>query len=191
MNLSRDFAHQHDKCRCRRAGLRYPHPKGQAPHAAEDFRPRTGPSQYGGQHEISVLSGFIKTVKSITTTFPSILCALFFTLEAKSGYDRQLADALEMLRDTHSQKILNLLPANIKDVTNEEYIWPHDAIQRELDYILAKAHDDLYDLTRIEDQQDKATLLSTDTSIFALNSFAYQMSIPYILLSIFSENLTA
>ena len=29
-------------------------------------------------------------------------------------------------------------------------------------------HDDLYDLSRIPDQQDKATLLSTDTSIFQL-----------------------
>ncbi len=73
-----------------------------------------------------------------------------------------------MLRDTHSQKILDLLPGNVKDVMNEEdYIWLHDAIRRELDHILAKAHDDLYDLTRLGDQQDKATLLSTDTSIFS------------------------
>ena len=53
-------------------------------------------------------------------------------------------------------------------MTNEDYIWPNDAIQRKLNHILAKAHDDLYYLTRIGDQQDKATLLSTDTSIFAL-----------------------
>ena len=50
----------------------------------------------------------------------------------------------------------------------EDYIWPHDAIQRELDSVLAKEHDELYDLTRIGDQQDKATLLSTDTTIFSL-----------------------
>ncbi len=48
---------------------------------------------------------------------------------------QQLADALEMLRDTHSQKLLDLLPANITVVMNDDYIWPHDAIQRELDNI--------------------------------------------------------
>jgi hypothetical protein len=37
-----------------------------------------------------------------------------------------------MLRDTHSQKLLDLLPANITVVMNKDYIWPHDAIQREL-----------------------------------------------------------
>jgi hypothetical protein len=46
----------------------------------------------------------------------------------------------------HSQKFLDLLPANITVVTNEDYIWPHNAIQRELDHILTKAHDDRYDL---------------------------------------------
>ena len=94
----------------------------------------------------------MKTVKSITTAFPNFLPVLLSTLEAESSYGRQLADALEMLRDTHSQKLLDLLPANIKVVINDDYIWPHDAIQHKLDHILAKAHDDLYDLTRIGDQ---------------------------------------
>ena len=85
----------------------------------------------------------MKTVKSITTAFPNFLPALLSALEAESGYGRQLADALEMLRDTHSQKLLDLLPNDITAVMNEDYIWPHDAIQRELDHILAKAHDDL------------------------------------------------
>ena len=49
---------------------------------------------------------FMKTVKSITAAFPNFLPALLSTLEAESGYGRQLADALEMLRDTHSQKLL-------------------------------------------------------------------------------------
>ncbi len=102
----------------------------------------------------------MKTVKSITTAFPNFL--LLFTLEAESGYRRQLADALEMLQDTHSQKLLDHLPKDITSVINDDYIRPH-----ELDHILAKVHDDLYDLTRIGDQQDKATLLSTDKSIFA------------------------
>jgi hypothetical protein len=47
-------------------------------------------------------------------------------------------------------------------------VWQHDEIQRELDKLVIKAHDDLYDLNRISDQQDKANLLSTDTSIFKL-----------------------
>ncbi len=51
---------------------------------------------------------------------------------------------------------------------NDDYILPHDAIQRELNNTRAKAHDDFYDLTRIGDQQDKATLFPTDTSIFTL-----------------------
>ncbi len=83
-----------------------------------------------------------------------------------------------MLRDTHSQKLLDLLPANITVVTNEYYTWPHDAIQRELNHILAKAHDDLYDLTRTGDQQRKATLLSTDTSIFAFIPWSGLLRIP-------------
>ncbi len=41
---------------------------------------------------------------------PNFLPALLSTLKAESGYGRQLADALEMLRDTHNQKVLNLLP---------------------------------------------------------------------------------
>ena len=118
--------------------------------------------------EFLFLAGFMKTVKSITAAFPNFLPVLSSTLDAESGYGRELADALETLRATHSQKLLNLLPLEIRDVMKEDYIWPHDAIQRELDAILAKEHEDSYDLTRIGDQQDRATLLSTDTSIFSL-----------------------
>ena len=50
----------------------------------------------------------------------------------------------------------------------ETFVWQHDEIQRELDILVVKAHDDLYDLNRISDQQDKANLLSTDTSVFQL-----------------------
>ena len=100
------------------------------------------------------------------------------TLDADSGYGRELSDALEKLRETSSQKLLNLLPLDIKDVMKDDYIWPHDAIQRELDSILAKRHDDMYDLTRIGDQQDKATLLSTDTSIFSIIPRCEPLRIP-------------
>ena len=72
--------------------------------------------------EFLFLAGFTKTVKSITTAFPNLFPALLSTLEAESGYGRQLADALEMLRDTHSQKLLDLLPNDITVVMNEDYI---------------------------------------------------------------------
>ncbi len=55
--------------------------------------------------EFLFLAGFMKTVKSINTAFPNFLPTLLSTLEAESGYGRQLADTLEMLRDTHSQKL--------------------------------------------------------------------------------------
>jgi len=128
--------------------------------------------------EFLFLAGFMKTVKSITAAFPNFLPILLSTLEAESGYGRQLADALETLRGTHSQKLLDLLPDSIEDVLDDEYIWPHDSIQRELDAILAKEHDNLFDLTRVGDQQDKATLLSTDTSIFSLIPRSELLRIP-------------
>ncbi len=118
--------------------------------------------------EFLILAGFMKTVKSITMAFPNFLPVLSSTLIADSGYGRELADALETLRESRSQKLLNLLPQDIRDVMRDDYIWPHDAIQRELDDILANNHDDMYDLTRIGDQHNKATLLSTDTYIFSI-----------------------
>ena len=44
----------------------------------------------------------------------------------------------------------------------------HEEIQRELDNLVVEAHDALYDLNKISDQQNKATLISTDTSVFQL-----------------------
>ena len=55
-----------------------------------------------------------------------------------------------------------LLTNTIANVLQETFVWQHDEIQRELDKLVVKAHDDLYDLNRISDQQDKANLLSTD-----------------------------
>ena len=52
------------------------------------------------------------------------------------------------------------------DVLLENFEWKHEEIQRELDNLVVEAHDALYDLNKIPDQQDKATLISTDTSIF-------------------------
>ena len=52
------------------------------------------------------------------------------------------------------------------------------AIQRELDLMLRTDHDTLYDMTRIPDQQDKATMLSTDTTVFLLVPRSAQLRIP-------------
>ncbi len=67
--------------------------------------------------------GFLKTVKLITQPY----CP---TRKPSQTMGRQL------------------LPVNVKDVMNEGYIRSHDLIQCKLDDILAKAHDDLYDLSR-------------------------------------------
>ena len=74
--------------------------------------------------------------------------------------------ALEYLRGLPSQELVNLLPATLDAALDDNYVWPHDGIQRSLDHIVARKHDELNDLTRIPGQQDKATLLSTDMSIF-------------------------
>ena len=76
----------------------------------------------------------------------------------------QLADALSILHKLPSAKLQELLPDTISAGLVHDFLWRHDEIQSELDKLVVKDHDDLYDLSRIPDQQDKVTLLSTDTS---------------------------
>jgi hypothetical protein len=118
--------------------------------------------------EFLFLAGFMKTVRSIKHAFPNFLGALECTLEADSGYGLQLMDALGHLQLLPSQKLRALLPDTLRDVMKDDYVWPHDDIQRELDHMLADSHDAHYNMDRIGDQQDKATMLSTDASIFLL-----------------------
>ena len=118
--------------------------------------------------EFLFLAGFMKTVRSIRHAFPNFLGALECTLEADSGYGLQLVDALEHLQRLPSRKLRILLPDSLRDVMKDDYVWPHDDIQRELDHMVADAHDAHYNMERIGDQQDKATMLSTDASIFML-----------------------
>ena len=50
----------------------------------------------------------------------------------------------------------------------EDFVWRHDKKRCELDKLLVKDHDAFYDLRRIPDQQDNATLLidiSADTEV--------------------------
>ena len=72
----------------------------------------------------------------------------------------------------------SLLPDSILHAVSDDFEWHHDEIQRELDNLVIQAHDQLYDLSRIPDQQDKATLLSTDTSIFQLIPRSKVLQIP-------------
>ena len=90
--------------------------------------------------------------------------------QGDSGLGRQLADAdaLSILHKLPSAKLQELLPDTISAVLADDFLWRHDEIQRQLNKRVVKDHDYLYDLSRIPDQQDKATLLSTDTSIFQL-----------------------
>jgi len=120
--------------------------------------------------EFLFLAGFMKTVRSIRHAFPNFSDTLDCTLEAESGYGLELSYALAHLQDLPSQKLRALLPNQFRDVMKDDYVWPHDDIQRELDHILAGDHDAHYDMAKIGDQQDKATMLSTDGSIFHADS---------------------
>ena len=71
----------------------------------------------------------------------------------------------------------NLLPDSIVDAVLENFEWKHEEIQRELENLVVEAHDALYDL-RIFNQQDKATLILTNTSIFQTISRSKVLQIP-------------
>jgi hypothetical protein len=118
--------------------------------------------------EFLFLAGFMRSVKSIKQAFPHFKDILQYTLEGESGIGRQLADALSTLHTFPSTRLQELLPNTIADAVLDTFVWQHDEIQRELDKLVVRAHDELYDLSRVSDQQDKANLLSTDTSIFQL-----------------------
>ena len=113
-------------------------------------------------------SRFVLAITSIKLTFPNFNSTLQYTIQGDSGLGRQLADALSTLHRLPSPKLQELLPDTISAVLADDFLWRHDEIQRELDKLVVKDHDNLYDLGRIPDQQDKATLLSMDTSIFQL-----------------------
>ena len=118
--------------------------------------------------EFLFLAGFMRSITSIKHTFPNFNRTLQYTIQGDSGLKRQLADALSILHKLPSGKLQELLPDTISAVLVDDFMWRHDEIQRELDKLVVKDHDNLYDLGKIPDQQDKATLLSTDTSIFQL-----------------------
>ena len=118
--------------------------------------------------EFLFLADFMRSIKTIKNVFPNMSNALQYTVEVEgeSGFGRQLGDALSALHELPSTKLRLLLPDTISHAVSDDFEWHHDDIQRELDNLVERAHDALYDLSKIPDQQDKATLHSTDTSIF-------------------------
>jgi hypothetical protein len=95
----------------------------------------------------------MRSIKSIQQAFPHFKRVIQYTIEGESGFGRQLADALSTLHRFPSQRLQELLPNTIADVLQETFVWQqHDEIQRELDKLVVKAHDDLYDLNQISDQ---------------------------------------
>ena len=86
-----------------------------------------------------------------------------------------------------SQKLRALLPDTIEQALTDNFKWCHDEIQRELDNLVAEAHDALYDLSKIPVQQDKATVLSTDTSIFQLIPRSKVLQVPNEASSVSSQ----
>ena len=128
--------------------------------------------------EFLFVSGFMRSIKTIKNTFPNIKEALQYTTQGESGFGRQLTDALMMLHELPSRKLRLLLPDTIEHALSDDFEWHHDDIQRELDNLVVQEHDALYDLSRIPDQQDRATLLSTDTSIFQLIPTSKILQVP-------------
>ena len=101
--------------------------------------------------EFLFLAGYMRSIKSIKRTFPNLNGALNYTIQGKSGYGRQLADALSTMHRLPSTKLRNLLPDSIADVLLENFEWKHEKIQRELDNLVVETHDALYDIKRIPD----------------------------------------
>ncbi len=99
--------------------------------------------------EFLFLAGFMKAVRLIKNAFSNFLDTLECTSEAESGYGIELMNALAHLQELPSRKLRALLPDEFRDVMKDDYVWPHDEIQRELDHVLAEAHDAYYDMAKI------------------------------------------
>ena len=142
-----------------------------------------------GNLEFLFLAGFMRTAGTIKKSFPQFVPIMQHTMSGESGYGAQLVDALQSLRDLRCRRLNDLLPCTLQEALGENYQWPHDAIQRELDQLLSERHDESFDLTRIPDQQDKATMLSTDASIFLLVPRSKTLRIPNEQLTYLAKQL--
>mgnify|MGYP000143101193 CR=1 FL=1 len=66
------------------------------------------------------------------------------------------------------QRKVDLLPETLQGLAHVDYLWDHSKIQRELDGVIQRQHEALYDLNRTSDQQAKAAYMAIDASIFML-----------------------
>ncbi len=117
--------------------------------------------------EFLFLSGFARSIKTIQKSFPHSSEVIDFTLFADQGYGRLLQDALDHVRDTLGAS-RDLLPETLQGLVHSDYTWDHAKIQRELDGVIQRQHEALYDLNRTSDQQAKAAYMAIDASIFML-----------------------
>ena len=94
------------------------------------------------------------------------------TIEADSGYGRQLQEALDTLHSLalsmNGERLTNLLPRSLAHTLEANFEWKHTAIQLELDEIIETRHNALYDLTRVSHQQAKAAMHAIDASLFMI-----------------------
>ena len=122
--------------------------------------------------EFLFFSGFARSIKTIRDGFPHFMYVAQHTLEAESGYGRQLQDALDHLHSlaisVNAVKLRDLLPRSLDHALSTEYEWHHTAIQLELDKIVESRHNDLYNLALIPHQQAKAAMFAIDASLFMI-----------------------
>ena len=122
--------------------------------------------------EFLFFSGYARSIKTIRDGFPHFMHVAQHSLEAESGYGRQLQDALDHLHSlaisVDAIKLRDLLPRSLEHALSIDYEWNHTAIQIELDKIVESRHNDLYNLALIPHQQAKAAMLSIDASLFMI-----------------------
>ena len=125
-----------------------------------------------GNLEFLFFSGFARSIKTIREGFPHFAYVLEHTLEADSGYGRQLQDALDHLHSLalsmDSEKLSELLPRSLAHTLETDFEWKHSTIQLELDKIIETRHNAFYDLTQVPHQQAKAAMLAIDASLFMI-----------------------
>ena len=122
--------------------------------------------------EFLFFSGFARSIKTIREGFPHFMYVVEHTIEADSGYGRQLQDALDHLHSLAlsmgAEKLRDLLPRSLAHTLEADFEWQHTAIQLELDKIIETRHNASYDLTRVSHQQAKAAMLAIDASLFMI-----------------------
>ena len=80
--------------------------------------------------EFLFLVGFMQSITSVKHTFSNFNKTLQYTIQGDSGLRRQLANALSILHKLPSAKLQELLSDTISAVLVDDFLWRHDEIQR-------------------------------------------------------------